>query len=60
MRAVVAENGLKRMLINNESSINITYGGSFNKMEVDHELTPMTYPLYGYTGEASSHEEKSL
>lgn len=39
-RAIVGLNGLKRMLIDNESSINILFSSIYNKMLVDHELTP--------------------
>lgn len=46
VRAVMARNGLMRMLVDKESLVNIIYGASFNKMEVDNELTPVTSPLY--------------
>lgn len=45
----MARNGLKRMLIDNRSLVNIIYGAAFDKMEVDHELTLMTSHLYGFT-----------
>lgn len=36
MRAIVAQNGLKRMLVDNRSSVNIIFGAICDKMEVDH------------------------
>lgn len=45
--AVVARNSFKRMLMDNRSSINIIYGATFDKMEVDHELTSV-----GFTDES--------
>lgn len=39
------------MLVDNESSINITFRATFDKMEVDHELTLMSSPLYRFTGD---------
>ncbi|CAI9763836.1 unnamed protein product [Fraxinus pennsylvanica] len=51
VRAVVACNGLKCMLVDNDSSINILFRTTFDKMAVDHELTPMSSPLYGFTGD---------
>lgn len=39
------------MLVDNMSSVNIIYGASFDKMEVDHELTRVTSPLYGFIGD---------
>lgn len=52
VRAVVARNGLKRKLVDNGSSVNILFGTTFDKMAVDHELTPMSSPLYGFTGDS--------
>lgn len=40
VRAVVAWNGLKRILVDNESSVNIIFGATLIEMEVDHELSP--------------------
>lgn len=51
MRTVVAINGLEKMLVDNGSSINIIYRATFDKMEVDHELTPITSPLYEFTSD---------
>ncbi|CAI9762902.1 unnamed protein product [Fraxinus pennsylvanica] len=48
VRAIVASNGLKRMLEDNGSSVNILFGTTFDKMAMDHELTPMSSPLYGF------------
>lgn len=44
VRIVVARNGLKRILVDNRSSVNIIYRPIFNKMEVDHKLTSVTSP----------------
>lgn len=52
VRAVVARNELKRMLVDNGSSVNILFGSTFEKMAVDDELNPMTSPLYGFTGDS--------
>lgn len=49
VRAVVARNRLKRMLVDNGSSVNILFGVTFVKMIVDHELTPITIFLYDFT-----------
>lgn len=52
VRAVVAQNGQKRMLVDNESSFNILFGATFDMMIVDHELTLITTCLYGFTGDS--------
>ncbi|CAI9766996.1 unnamed protein product [Fraxinus pennsylvanica] len=51
VQAIVARNGLRRILVDNGSSVNILFGTTFNKMMVDHELTPMTAPLYSFTSD---------
>lgn len=48
VRAVVASNGLKRMLANNGKDVNILFRATFDKIIVDHELTPITTPLYNF------------
>lgn len=53
VRAMVTKNGLKIVLIDNGSSVNIILGATFDKMEVDHELTPMNSLLYRFTGTTS-------
>lgn len=52
VRAIVARNGLKRLLVDNGSLANIIFGATFDKMDVDHELTLMTSPLYGFIGDS--------
>lgn len=59
IRAVVAQNGLKRMLVGNGSLVNILFDSTYDKMQVDHELTLMdheltlmTSPLYGFMGDS--------
>lgn len=34
------------MLVDNDSPVNILFGATFDKMIVDHELTPITTFLY--------------
>lgn len=38
---VGSQSGFKRMQMDNESLANIIFGALFDKMEVDHELTPV-------------------
>lgn len=45
----MARNGFKRILVDNSSSLNILFGSNFDKMILDHELTPTTTFLYGFT-----------
>jgi ribonuclease HI len=40
------------MLVDNGSSVNIIFGATFDKMEVDHELSPINSPLFGFTGDS--------
>ncbi|XP_022856262.1 uncharacterized protein LOC111377400 [Olea europaea var. sylvestris] len=40
------------MLLDNGSSVNILFGSTFDKMILDHKLTPTTTPLYGFTGDS--------
>lgn len=51
MRVIVAWDDLKKILEGNGSLVNIIFGTTFNKMEVDIELTPMSSPLYGFTSD---------
>lgn len=37
---MVAHNRLKWMIVDNASSVKILFGATFNKMIIDHELTP--------------------
>ncbi|XP_022883683.1 uncharacterized protein LOC111400502 [Olea europaea var. sylvestris] len=52
VRAIVARNGFKQMLVDNSSSVNILIGSTFDKMILDHELTRTTTPLYGFIGDS--------
>lgn len=54
----MARNGLKRMLVDNGSSINIIFGATFNKLISDHELTSTTTPLYRFTGRSITLRER--
>ncbi|XP_022864597.1 uncharacterized protein LOC111384542 [Olea europaea var. sylvestris] len=58
VRVVIARNGLKRMLVDNGSSVNILFQSAFDKMILDHQLTPTTTPLYGFTGDSITPREK--
>lgn len=40
------------MMVDNGSLANIIYGATFDKMEVGHELTLITSPLYGFKGDS--------
>lgn len=46
VRAIVAKNGLKRMLVDNESSVNNLFGATNDKMLIDYELTPMAFSIW--------------
>lgn len=52
IKAVITQNELKRMLVDSESSINILFSYTYDKMQVDHNLTLMTSPLDGFTGDS--------
>lgn len=58
--AVVGQNSLKRMLVENGRSVNIMFGATFDKMEVDHELTPINSPFLVSLITTSSQKGKSL
>ncbi|KAL2513151.1 Uncharacterized protein Adt_18751 [Abeliophyllum distichum] len=45
---VVARNRLGRMLIDDESTVNILFGSTFDQMDVDHELTAISEPLFSF------------
>ncbi|KAL2517944.1 Uncharacterized protein Adt_14191 [Abeliophyllum distichum] len=59
VRAIVVRNRLGRMLVDDLSTVNILFGNAFDQMEVDHEVTAISEPLFGFTGIVSSHEEES-
>ncbi|KAL2512637.1 Uncharacterized protein Adt_18237 [Abeliophyllum distichum] len=48
---IVARNRLGRMLVDDGSSVNILFGNAFDQMEVDHEVTAISEPLFGFTGD---------
>ncbi|KAL2512804.1 Uncharacterized protein Adt_18404 [Abeliophyllum distichum] len=52
VRAVVARNGLGRMLVDDGSVVNILFGSAFDQMDVDHELTAISELLFGFTGDS--------
>lgn len=52
VRAIVAWDGLKHMLVDNESSMNILFRSTVDKMQIKHGLVPMTNPLYEFTGDS--------
>lgn len=43
----MAQNDLKRMIVEKESSAIIIFGATFDKIEVDHELNLMNSPCMG-------------
>ncbi|KAL2476254.1 Ribonuclease H [Abeliophyllum distichum] len=49
VRAVVARNGLGRMLVDNGSSVNVIFTSTYEQMNIDVPLEPSTEPLYGFT-----------
>ncbi|KAL2542569.1 Uncharacterized protein Adt_03547 [Abeliophyllum distichum] len=49
---VVTRNGLGRMLVDDGSSVNILFGNAFDQMDVDHELTAISEPLFDFTGDS--------
>lgn len=51
IRTIVDLNGLKRKLVDNGSLVNVIFGATFDKMEVDQKLNSMTSPLYEFTGD---------
>ncbi|KAL2470107.1 Uncharacterized protein Adt_38243 [Abeliophyllum distichum] len=50
VRAVVARNRLARMLVDDRSAVNILFGSAFDQIEVVHNLTTISEPLFGFTG----------
>ncbi|KAL2480196.1 Uncharacterized protein Adt_33162 [Abeliophyllum distichum] len=51
VRAVVARNGLGRILVDNGSSVNVIFLSTYEKMNINVPLEPSTEPLYGFTGD---------
>ncbi|KAL2461779.1 Uncharacterized protein Adt_45199 [Abeliophyllum distichum] len=49
IRAIVAKNGLGRMLVDDGSAMNILFSSAFDQMEVDHELTTISELLLNFT-----------
>ncbi|KAL2485896.1 Uncharacterized protein Adt_30652 [Abeliophyllum distichum] len=47
--AVVARYGLGWMLVDDGSTVNILFGSAFNQIDVDHELTAISEPLFSFT-----------
>lgn len=52
VRAVVAGNGLKHMLVDNGSLVNLLFVFTFDKIQIKHGLIPMIDPLNGFTGDS--------
>ncbi|KAL2466512.1 Uncharacterized protein Adt_42363 [Abeliophyllum distichum] len=40
------------MLVDDGSTVNILFDSAFNQMEVDHEVTAIFDPLFGFTGDS--------
>ncbi|KAL2475077.1 Uncharacterized protein Adt_35813 [Abeliophyllum distichum] len=51
VRAVVARNGLGRLLVDNGSSVNVIFSITYEQMNNDVPLELSTEPLYGFTGD---------
>lgn len=50
MRVIIVHNGFKCILVSHGSSVNILFGSIYEKILMDHDLTPMSEPsLYGFT-----------
>ncbi|XP_022865625.1 uncharacterized protein LOC111385468 [Olea europaea var. sylvestris] len=58
VRAVIARSGLKRMLVDNDSSVNILFVSTFDKMILDHKLMPTSTPLYEFMGDSITQRGK--
>ncbi|KAL2526792.1 Uncharacterized protein Adt_11846 [Abeliophyllum distichum] len=52
VRAIVARNGLGRMLVDDGSVVHILFGSAFDQMEVDHEVIAISETLFGFTGDS--------
>ncbi|KAL2525848.1 Uncharacterized protein Adt_10902 [Abeliophyllum distichum] len=50
--AVDARNGLRWMLVDDESAMNILFDSAFDQMDVDHELTAISEPLLSFIGDS--------
>ncbi|KAL2491523.1 Uncharacterized protein Adt_27151 [Abeliophyllum distichum] len=44
--AIVARNGLGKMLLDDGSTVNILLGSTFGQIDVDHELTTISEPIW--------------
>ncbi|KAL2504798.1 Uncharacterized protein Adt_20419 [Abeliophyllum distichum] len=51
VRAVVARNGLGRMLVDNGSSVNVIFSSTYEQMNVNAPLEPSTEHRYDFTGD---------
>ncbi|KAL2542192.1 Uncharacterized protein Adt_03175 [Abeliophyllum distichum] len=51
VRAIVARNGLGRILVDNDSSVNVIFLSTYEQMNIDVLLEPSIEPLYGFTGD---------
>ncbi|KAL2479824.1 Uncharacterized protein Adt_32790 [Abeliophyllum distichum] len=52
VRAVVTKNILGRTLVDDRSTMNILFGSAFDQIDVDHELTTISDPLFNFTGDS--------
>ncbi|KAL2472033.1 Uncharacterized protein Adt_40169 [Abeliophyllum distichum] len=43
IHTIIARNELGRMLVDDDSAMNILFGNTFDQMEVDHDLTASSY-----------------
>ncbi|KAL2479865.1 Uncharacterized protein Adt_32831 [Abeliophyllum distichum] len=50
--AVVTKNELGRMLVDHGSAVSVLFGSAFDQIDVDHELTAISEPLFGFMGDS--------
>lgn len=58
VKAIVTRNSLKHILVDNGRSINFLFGATYDKMMIDHELTPMIAPCMASPMTVLSLEER--
>ncbi|KAL2492072.1 Uncharacterized protein Adt_27700 [Abeliophyllum distichum] len=51
VKVVVARNRLGRILVDNESSVNVIFWSTYEQMNIEIALAPTPKPLYRFTGD---------